>query len=226
VNVPVFVVEEGRPVEEWLKPIAGEVNQFRTDGVGRLVSNPQSISDVTFNPFYVTHRRTYGIYWDLMTPSQWEATVAAGRLTEAERLRQLEAATLGFAQPGQMQPERDFNYQSSIEQRRVEEMEGRNGRAGAGWFSFDMPVEADRLLKLLVTYHGAAMDDAAFEILVDGTRIGRQPDAGNGFFDVEYAIPADLIQGKEKVTARFQAADGSRIATVFGIRMMRADAQQ
>ena len=47
------------------------------------------------------------------------------------------------------------------------------------------------------------------------------------FFDVEYAIPADLVKGKEKVTVRFQATAGNEIATrVFGIRMIRADAER
>jgi DUF1680 family protein len=223
-GVPVFVAAD-RPVEEWLKPVDGQVNQFRTDGVGRLLSNPQAINDVTFNPFYLTHRRTYGIYWDLMTPSQFEAAVAAGRLAETERRRQIEAATLAFAQPGQMQPERDFNYQSSIEERPVEELEGRNGRAGAGWFSFDLPVEAGRPLRLLVTYHGQAQQGAAFEILVDGARVGRQPDPGSGFYDVEYDIPPETVQGKEKVTVRFQAADGGQIAAIFGVRIVRAEPQ-
>jgi hypothetical protein len=38
-------------------------------------------------------------------------------------------------------------------------------------------------------------------------------------------IPAELVQGKAKVTVRFQADAGSRteIATVFGLRMIRAE---
>jgi len=46
------------------------------------------------------------------------------------------------------------------------------------------------------------------------------------FFDVEYAIPANLVQGKEKVAVRFQATNDNQIATVFGIRMIRADAER
>lgn len=43
------------------------------------------------------------------------------------------------------------------------------------------------------------------------------------FFDVEYAIPSELIEGKQKVTVRFAAPAGSDIPGVFGIRMVRAD---
>ncbi len=40
------------------------------------------------------------------------------------------------------------------------------------------------------------------------------------FFNVEYPIAADLVAGKEKATVRFQAAAGSSVAGVFGIRMI------
>ena len=43
------------------------------------------------------------------------------------------------------------------------------------------------------------------------------------FLDVEYAIPPELIEGKQKVTVRFEASPGSDIPGVFGIRIVRAD---
>jgi hypothetical protein len=159
-----------------------------------------------------------------VTPEGFATAVDAFKVQEQRR--RIEAMTLAFAQPGQMQPERDFNYQSSLEERQVDELDGRNGRSGAGWFSFDLPVEAGRAAKLRVTYHSAARDDANFEIQVDGKRIGQQPDAPatSGFHEVEYDIPAELTQGKEQVTVKFQANEGGQIASVFGVRMMQANA--
>src|SRR5437899_3845384 len=130
-KVPVFVTNN-RPLDEWLKPVAGKPGHFRTEGVGRE-------SDVEFQPFYHLHRRTYGIYWDVVTPEQWapqQAEYAAGQ----ERQRKLEAATVAYAQPGEMQPERDFNYQGP-EDAAVERVLGRAGRRGRSWFSFELPVE-------------------------------------------------------------------------------------
>ena len=43
------------------------------------------------------------------------------------------------------------------------------------------------------------------------------------FYDVEYPIPARLVEGRESVTVRLQAKPDSQIATVFGLRMVRAD---
>ncbi|MBN2183327.1 MAG: glycoside hydrolase family 127 protein [Sedimentisphaerales bacterium] len=221
---PVFVAA-GRPVAEWLKPVPGEPGRFRTDGIGRTLANPETLTDVAFAPFYRTHRRTYGIYWELVTSAQWQERLKT--ITPEERQRRLEAATVGHAQPGEMQAERDFNYQSSIE-RAVERIGTRGGRGGTGWFSFDLPVESTGPMTLIVTYHSDEQQGAEFDVLVDGIRIGSQPaeSSTSGFFDVEYSISPRTVRGKEKVTVRFEAADGNQIATVFGIRMIRADAER
>ncbi len=69
--VPVLVAA-GRPVEEWVKPLADKPATFRTDGVGRE-------RDVELVPFYRLHHRTYAIYWDLYTPEGWKAKAARER---------------------------------------------------------------------------------------------------------------------------------------------------
>jgi hypothetical protein len=67
---------------------------------------------------------------------------------------------------------------------------------------------------------------ASFDILIDGQVVASQ-DVDRSepprFFDIEYAIPARLVTGKEEVTVRFEAKQGSQIATVFAIRMIRGD---
>jgi DUF1680 family protein len=217
-NVPVFAAAD-RPVTEWLKPVDGKPGQFRTDGVGRE-------SDVDFVPFYRLHRRTYGVYWDLLTPADWEKR-AADIAAERERQRKLEAATVAFVQPGEMQPERDFNYQG--EDSSPDRVAGRPARRGRNWFSFDLPVEPARPMALVVTYYSDEWRKRTFDILVDGRRVGEQTIERGGpvrFFDVEYPVPAELVKDKQKVTVRFQATNGNEIAAVFGIRMIRADAER
>ena len=41
--------------------------------------------------------------------------------------------------------------------------------------------------------------------------------------DVTYAVPADLTQGKQKVTVKFQAHPGSMAGGVFGCRVVRRE---
>jgi DUF1680 family protein len=220
-RTPVFIAAE-RPVDEWLKPAGDKPGHFRSDGVGRE-------RDVDFVPFYRLHRRTYGVYWDLFTEPEWKEKQAE-YAAEQERLRKLESATVAYAQPGEMQPERDFNYQSPGDAW-VVRMMGRPGRWGRSWFSFDLPVESDCPMALVVTYCSDhdSRGRAIFDILLDGQKIANQEVTRNSperFYDVEYAIGANLVEGREKVTVRFQATEGNVVAAIFGIRMIRADAER
>jgi len=224
-TVPVFVAAE-QPVSQWVKPVSGEPGHFRVTGVGRDSLGADIEVNADLVPFYRLHRRTYSIYFDLFTPAEWEEKKAE-YVAEQERLRKLEKATLAYAQPGEMQPERDFNFQGSEDVRVIRTL-GRAGRWSRGWFSFDLPVEPDRPMALVVTYYSEdrSRRRVAFDILVDGQRIGHQNLTRSRpprFFDVVYPIGVGLIKGKDKVTVRFEAQEGSSIASVFGIRMIRSD---
>jgi len=214
--VPTLVTPE-RSVSTWLIPVAGKPGAFRTAGIGRD-------RDVDFVPFYQLHRRVYGAYWDLLTPDQWqERSTAIHAAQEAQRT--LEAATVAFAQPGQMQTERDFNQQG--DNATPVQFEGRYGRRATSWLSFDLPVDPAHPMILVVTCNRDERQRRTFEILVDGVKVGEQvierrsPEKKTGFFDVEYRVPAGLVEGKHKVTVRFQGTGGSEVAAVYGIRMVR-----
>lgn len=43
------------------------------------------------------------------------------------------------------------------------------------------------------------------------------------FYDVKIPVPAAMVEGKESVTLRFESHQGSQIAAVFGVRLIRAD---
>jgi len=215
-NIPVFVAAE-QPPADWLKPVPGQPGTFRTDGVGQP-------TNVTFKPFYELPERTYGIYWDLFTPAEW-AKKSADVAAERERQQKLQLATVAFVQPGEMQSERDFNEQG--EESSPDRVIGRAARRSRNWFSFDLPVDASHPMALVVTYYSDEWSKRTFDILVDGQKTGDQVVEKGGtphFFDAEYAIPADLVKDKQKVTVRFQATGGNETAAVFGIRMIRADA--
>ena len=134
---------------------------------------------------------------------------------------------MAFAQPGQMQTERDFNQQG--EESSPVHLEGRYGRRATKWFSFDLPVEAGHPMSLVVTFSNDGRRKGSFDVLVEGKKVGEQstdrhsPEQEIHFFDVEYPLPAELITGKQKVTVRFEAPAGSDIPGVFGIRMVRTD---
>ena len=137
-------------------------------------------------------------------------------------MRQLEAATVAYLQPGEMQAERDFNQQG--QDTTVARIGQRTGRTGRGWFSFDMPVDAARTNVLVVTYHSDSRRPRTFDILLDGQPLAHErfeASSESRFLDKEYPLPAGTVTGKQKVTVRFQATDRNDIAAVFGLRVVR-----
>ena len=218
------LVTDSESVAGWLKPSGAEPGRFRSDGVGREPDAAGRPRDVELMPFYRLHRRTYSTYWDRFTTPEWEAQQAA-YAAEAERQRKLEAATVALLQPGDTASERQFNYQAG-ERSFSQRILGRSGRFGATWFSYDLPVDPAHPMSLVVTYYSGDRrgTPASFVILVEGERVADQElrfADPMRFFDVEYPVPARLVQGKSKVAVRFQAADGGRVATLFGLRMIR-----
>lgn len=216
---PVVVTEQ--KVEGWLKPVAGTQGNFKAEGAGPA-------SGIEFKPFYEMARRRYAIYWDVFTPAEWKKKSEA-YAAEEDKKRKLEAATVAFAQPGQMQTERDFAEQG--EDSAPVQLMGRYGRQATKWFSFDIPVDASHPMSLVVTYSNDARPRRGdFQVFANGTKIGEQtierrsPEHDIRFFDVEYKLPSDLVTGKQKITVRFEAKEGASIPGVFGIRSVRTDA--
>ncbi|HEY4306085.1 MAG TPA: beta-L-arabinofuranosidase domain-containing protein [Gemmatimonadaceae bacterium] len=223
--VPVLVAGD-RPVASWVLA-NGEPGNFRATGVARVPMQNDAAGDVTLTPFYRTSRRVYSIYFDVLTPSEFSAKEASMAM-ERMRVAKIEAATVGNAQPGEMQPERDYNYRSDPSDRAVGRTNGRAHRAGPGWFSFDMPVDPTKPMAVVVTYLnelGLPPATGTFSILVDDTEIAKfSPNqTATGFYLAEYPIPSSAIAGKNKVTVKFQSATNGRIAPVFGVRTIRVE---
>ena len=215
--IPSLIAAE-RPLSEWIKTATDKPGNFRTSGVGRE-------SDVDLAPFYRLHRRTYSVYFDLYTPPEWEKKAAELREQQL-RGQMIEAATVSFVQPGSPESEREFNQQG--EETSTVRAGGRPGRAARKWFSYDLPADPARPLKLIVSYHGEERSTRTFEILINGTRIGEQRierhqpgSPTKSFFDVEYPVPVGLSQDRSKVTVRFQATGGNETAGVYGVRLVR-----
>jgi len=159
-SAPALVVAANTPVQQWLKPESGKPGWFKTSGAGLS-------QDIEFAPMYELPRRKYAVYWDVFTPEEWTKRSAEYK-AEQEKQQKLQAATIAFAHPGEMQSERDFNEQGEDSPPLL--WRGRHGRAGKGWFSFEMPVEASRPIALWVTYGGDRWRKSTIDILVDGKK--------------------------------------------------------
>ena len=221
-----FLVAAEHPVSEWVLP-GSRPGDFQIKQVARPITQPTQTEDVSLTPFYRTHERTYSVYFDVVTPTEFDARVAA-LAAERERIRRLEAATVAYVRPGDQQTEASFAYKSEPADRTVTRTNGRPGRGGTGWFSYDLAVNPPSPTAVVVTYFneiGLPPVLGNFEIDVDGTSVGKfeANRTATGFFDARYDVPTNLIQGKSKITVKFQAIGNGRIAPVFGVRVVRTN---
>ena len=222
-TIPVLVAA-GRPADEWVLPTTN--GNFAARGVARTIAAPGTSSDVQLTPFYRTQERTYSVYFDVVTPEQFDARVDAAK-AERERLKRLDAATIGLVRVGDAAAESSANYHSEPAERQIGRAQGRSSRGGPGWFSYDLPIDPNADTAVVVSYFndiGLPPTTGDFDVLVDGTSIAHfTPNAAaKGFYDATYAVPATLTRGKSKVTVRFQAGEKGRIAAVFAVRTVRA----
>jgi DUF1680 family protein len=216
--LPAFVSADNPP-DAWLKPVPGKPGHFRAWSAGGK-------KEIELMPFFRLQRRTYAVYFDLFTPAEWEAKKVEFA-AERERQRRLQQATVAFFQPGEMQPERDFDFQGEgTEFDESNRVQGRAYRRARQWMSWTMPVGEGRPLALVVTYFQDEWRKRTFDILVDGVKIAEQVVERGGvphFYDVQYPIPVQLLPSRKKVTVRFQATNGSETAKVFGVRLVRVE---
>ncbi len=180
-------------------------------------------SSLIFEPFYAMHNgRHYMVYFDRFTPEQWKAK-EADYAAEMERQRQIESRTVDFVVPDGEQNERDHSMQGEkTSHGAFGERQYRHATDG-GWFSWRLKVLPDTSQELWVTYWGSDVG-RVFDLLVDGKKIGTQRLANNKpdhFYEEVYALPGELVQGKQSVTVKFQAQEGSWAGGVFGLRVMR-----
>jgi hypothetical protein len=135
-------------------------------------------------------------------------------------MKRIKEATIDFVQPGEMQPERDHNFQGEkTEPYRFNDRPYRESRGG--WFSFDMKTGRERSLALAVDYWGGFPGAKTFDILVNEKIIATENISNKKdgqFITVKYNIPEELLKGKSKVTVKFLAHLSNTAGPVFGVR--------
>src|SRR5262249_18390760 len=147
-GAPALVTD--RPVTEWLRPVADKPGTFRAAGVAHALDESQAARDVELAPFYTVHRRTYAAYWDLLTAAEYSARIAQ-LAKDKPAGQQIETASLACVPAGDTDGEKAFNQQG--EDTSVVRTDGRQGRRGTKWFSYDIPVDNASPLSVVVTYN-------------------------------------------------------------------------
>ncbi len=215
-DAPVLVAD-AQTVAGRLKAVPNRPLTFVTANIGR----PE---EVTLKPFYQTYSNRYSVYWEVFTEAGWLARKAQ-REVELQARRDLEARTVDWLQPGEMQPERDHNVRG--EKSDPGEYNGRKLRhaVDGGWFSFEMKVDPTQTNQLICTWWGSENGQRTFDILVEDRKIATQRLLNNKpgqFWDATYTIPEELVRAKQKVTVKFAAQPGNFAGGLFGCRILVA----
>ena len=215
-DVPVFVPPAG-PLENWIKPIAGDPLTFHTVGAGR----PQ---DVVLKPFYRIHRERYSIYWDVFNEAGWASEQAAYQAARAAQ-RALDESTIENVRLGIMLVEQEHDFQSEESTAGIAFGKKFRDAGSKGWFEFNIEVDPQVPTELMCTYWSGDTANSPFDISV-GSAVIASPKLSKSqpaqFYAERYPIPQDLIKGNSSVRLRFAAKERGRVGRVFECRTVRA----
>ena len=183
-------------------------------------------------PFYQIHHARYMCYWYQQTAENYEKSDMA--LTEAAN-EALAARTLDFVAPGEQQSEagHEYNYSSDSNTGDYNTEHYRDARAN-GHIQYTLYNEDQVAENLSVMLRFNLADNGRHAFLtIDGTQVAditipssaKGSDA-NGFYNVEYPIPAQLIKNaqgevKRHFVMRLTASSTTLCPGIYYVRLMK-----
>ncbi len=215
-GVPVFINADKKNVRKWVKPVANRSLSFRTAGVGR----PE---EATLVPLFRIHDQHYSAYFDFFTEEDW-ANKKAEYEKRLKEEKEISERTIDWVGIGEHQSERDHLVESKVSY--VYHQGGRMGRdvREDGFLQYQVVVDPTTANELLLTFWGSDTGRLQFDVLIDGkglTNILVKDEAPGKFYNRFFDIPAEMIQGKEKVTLEFKPTPGNRAGIIYGLRVLR-----
>ncbi|WP_207433100.1 glycoside hydrolase family 127 protein [Sabulibacter ruber] len=224
-NGPLYPLEEapllvssGKDLTTHVMPLPGKPFTFTLTGL--VGQNPEQALELV--PFYQIHDARYMVYWPVTTPEGLEARKAAIKEKEREKLA-LAQRTVDLVLPGEQQPESDHGFQGERTETGV--FKDRHWRHARGWFSYNLKNKGQGARKLRVTYYGLDRD-RNFQILVNDkllTTVAADGSGGDKFVDVEYDIPAEIVNKAfdNTLKIKFMAKEGSSTAGIYEVRLLK-----
>ncbi len=129
---------------------------FRLKGV-----QPESYEDMTLEPFNTLHECRYMVYWNVVTPDEWESRMA--KLREEENAKAaLKAITADMVVCGEQQPESDHFIE--MHSSSAGDDSGTHWRDASGWFSYRLSPSGKKVSKLRVIFRPESGKDARITI--------------------------------------------------------------
>ena len=165
---------------------------------------------LTLQPFYQIHHDRYMCYWYQQTPENFAKSDMAQSEAAIEALKN---RTIDFVAPGEQQSEagHEYNYSSDSGKGSYNGESYRDAKAG-GYVEFALFNKDAISDSLSVMCRFTTADHGRTATLtVDGTKIaditipGRIRNSENGFYNIEFPIPAELMKdGKGKIKTSYK----------------------
>ena len=159
------------------------------------------------------------MYWLNVDSEKWDAIKAELEAEEAAA-QLLESRTLDHVDCGTQQSESDHYMQQSGSSKG--EYQGEYWRDGSQ-FSYLMQTKGKTEgVTLMARYWGGDGGNRKFDIKIDNTTIATEELKGgkNEFVNMEYDIPASLLEGKTEVRVKFLAKSGNTAGGVYYLRLL------
>lgn len=181
---------------------------------------------LNLRPLFSVNDEDYALYMNFFTPARWKAEKVKyeERKKREKEIRSRMVDEIRF----EMQSERDHRLVGEKTNAGMLNTYSWRDAVDGGYFEFEMSTQQRTDLSLLARYWGRDGGNRSFRIEVDGTAIAEVTlnDTGkNEVYEVEYPIPADLLENKDKIKIRFQANPRQTAGGVFGCRLVRQNAK-
>ncbi len=219
-QAPILVEDDIKNIGNKLIPVEGNPLHFKLDV---KMENPM---ELTLEPFANIHDARYIIYWLALTNDGYSAYKDSLTAVENEKIA-IERRTLDFVAPGEQQPETDHAMESEFSSSGNSNNQFYREANRDGYFSYEMKTESETNLSLMVRYWGAEWGGRKFEIYIDDELLITEDNTGrwnqSRFFDVTYAIPDKMVEGKDKIRVRFQSLPGNTAGAVYFVRLLKQE---
>lgn len=169
-------------------------------------------------PFYRLSNSRYLVYWPYTTRKNLPALLQSLQEKQKEKSA-MEARTIDMVNIGEQQPETDHQFQG--EQTAHGLFRERHFRDGSGWFSYVLQNKAIEAATLRLTFYGAE-NQRNFNIFINGKLLSQVQSGGNRgetFYEMDFPVPEAL--NAVQMTVKFAAVEGSAIAGVYGLQLLR-----
>ena len=185
---------------------------------------------LTLQPFYQIHHGRYMSYWYQQTAENFAQSDMAQTETANEALL---ARTLDFVAPGEQQSEagHEYNYSSDSNKGSYNGESYRDAQKG-GYVQYTLYNKTQVADSLSVMCRFTTADQGRKAVLtVDGTKIAdinipaNYKGAENGFYNIEFPIPASLLKDgegsvKTKFVVRLAATAGTLNPGLYYLRLL------